>query len=135
MHGIATLNYFKDVRKKFKFLVEQYHYKIRKIRLENMTYIAIYTNRAVNRQIKMGYDIHDNAFYFYVMKGERGKYPEPYTGKDDNIIMFYDVIKKHINVPFEAIITDDKQYFKALELNAELLRKYGDGILRGTDWI
>lgn len=135
MSGIVTTNYFKEVRKNFEFLEKKYDYKRLNPKYENMTFKTIYINKMNNRKIKMGYDIHDNDFYFYIIRGEKGVFPEPYTGKDEDILMFYDVFRNHTRIPFKNTLPDNKQYIKALELNAELLMKYGEKILRGEKWI
>jgi hypothetical protein len=116
MPKFKTINYPNEVHELFDFLKNEYNYKIVESGWKTVSYIVKYEKE--NIKIVLNFDIKDNAFYFYVLKG-------------DEEISFITLFKRFekISSP-KKFIPDESQYLEALKLNAELLKKYGDKILK-----
>lgn len=123
-------NYFNDLKAYFQFLIDIYNYKLVREEVNNTTMEVDYVNAQNTRKIKLSYDIRDNAFYFYVIRGAKGNFPEPYSGHNAEVLLFHDIFNKYANIPFKKIQPDDKQYKTSLKLNAILLEKYGGKLLK-----
>jgi len=131
MPSYSTLDYPEVHKKLFYFLCTEYHYKLINCERDTFDYIHEYRNN--NIRIVMDYDIRENRFGFHIIKGYDTKFPRNYNKKE--VIMFHDLFERHEEIPFGNVMPDEKQYIESLKLNARLLRKYGEKVLRGEEWI
>ena len=116
----------------FNFLVGEYGYKLLEDYRGACTFVTTYIKNDI--RISMDFDIKDNFFYFKLIKGRDTLFPNDSDRK--NIIPFFRLFEKYD--PYfdpNSIQPDDHQYEEALRLNAELLKKYGDKVLKGEEWI
>ncbi|EQA38906.1 hypothetical protein LEP1GSC047_0162 [Leptospira inadai serovar Lyme str. 10] len=114
----------------FKFLIDDFKYKLVKDTRESMSHVIEYQGN--NRKIRLNFDLRDNFFYFRIYNGLDVKYSD--TDRE-NIKVFPDLIKK-FNLPLKLkeLQPDKKQFDLALKKNAELLKNYGKDILTGKEW-
>jgi len=126
-----TEQYPGNHKKMFNFLIEEYQYFLVKSVKTDFGYIDEYRNN--NIRIVMNYDVRDNIFYFDIINGYNTTYPN--DSDNENIKMFHDLFSKHETVALQRVMPDEKQYVQSLYLNAVLLRKYGDKVLRGEEWV
>jgi hypothetical protein len=109
-------NYPKEINDLFAFLKIDYRYKRTENRWDGATYVLVYENAAKNKKIDLGFDIRDNAYYFYFYE----------NGIRTHL---FEIFGKYEKIDFKKLQPDNDQYLDALKLNAELLKKYGDKIL------
>lgn len=116
----------------FKFLITDYSYDLTEKRQERYGYITRYENG--DRKVYLYYDYKENFFYFNLIRGKNTVYPNDFNQK--NIKPFFRLFEKHEpGIDLNKLQPNDDQYMIALKLNVELLKKYGDGVLKGKEWV
>jgi hypothetical protein len=110
-------NYPKEVNELFEFLIADYGYKLTTNQWKSITYVVIYENKNKNKKIDLNFDIRDNAFYFYLYENDKRK-------------IFLELLPKYEKISPKKLIPDNDQYIDALKLNAQLLKKHGEKILK-----
>lgn len=123
--------YLKYEKNLFKYLVDEYKFN-RKVRKGLMfSYISEYKNKDIRVYLK--YDFREQWLKFQLIRGKNT--PDHSDRENPNIKMFWDLFE-HFEPGFDYMRTqpDEKQYLDSLKLNAELLKKYGDKLLRGEEW-
>lgn len=119
------------IEEAFRFLINDYGYQMEKSEQDNMGFTIVYTKD--ERKVRLFYDYRDNSFYFYVIKGKDTPYP---GDEDKNILSFYHLFQHYESgIDLDRLEPNEEQYQEALLLNAQLLRKYGDKLLKGEDWL
>ncbi|TAL17991.1 hypothetical protein EPN96_03295 [bacterium] len=131
MRKYSVVDFLEKVKSAFAFLIAEYGFEIVKEEEYDFDYIIEYRNNEI--RISLDYDVKDNFFYFEIIRGVDTKFP---NDKDRvNIKSFIDLINKYEpSFNIDLIQPDDSQYQKALEYNSIILKKYGNGILRGIEW-
>lgn len=115
----------------FRFLITDYGFEEASREQDNMGFTLLYLNE--DRQVRLYYDYRDNFFYFYIIKGINTVYP---NDTDKNILSFYNLFQHfEPSIDLERLEPDEEQYQRALTLNAQLLKKYGDKLLKGEEWL
>lgn len=115
----------------FRFLITDYGFEEASREQDNMGFTLLYLNE--DRQVRLYYDYRDNFFYFYIIKGINTVYP---NDTDKNILSFYNLFQHfEPSIDLKRLEPDEEQYQHALTLNAQLLKKYGDKLLRGEEWL
>lgn len=116
----------------FEFLIDSYGYSVIQKLEESYTYYVRYEKG--DRKVALNYDYKDNFFYFDLINGKNTPYPNDHD--DKNIKPFFRLFQKYEpKIDLKKLQPDDNQYLEALELNAQLLRKYGEKVLKGEEWI
>ena len=121
------------LKSEFSFLQEKYGFEI--IDERNPPYGAVVDYQKDDIRVKLYFEFKDYFFSFHIIKGKNTQFPNDQD--KENIRDISEIVSKY-NVP--NITTEDLQpnrsdgYERALKLNAELLQKYGDGILKGQEW-
>ncbi len=116
----------------FSFLEKDYEFKIIEEDVDNSGALFIYQNE--NGKVSLCYDYRNNEFSVSLVKGKDTAYPD-----DDEywkkIKPLESLIEKY-DLSFETkkLQPSGKHYLEALKLNAELLKKYGDKVLKGKEW-
>ena len=78
----------------------------------------------------MNYDIREQRFIFKII---HGKNTPVHSDRDNsNIKMFWNYL--NINRAYKKTQPDETQYLDSLKLNADLLQKYGNKLLKGEEW-
>ena len=126
-----VLDVSKVIDEKFRFLISEYGYALTERRQENYGYYTVYERS--QRKVYLGYDYRENFFYFILIRGKYTVYPNDHD--QENIKPFFRLFEKYEADLEKKIQPDDSQYLEALELNASLLKKYGDKVLKGEEWI
>lgn len=126
-----VLEYPSRVKECFSFLTTDYGYSLPQEEAEAFSFVNRYEKGSL--RILLIYDIRDNVFDFWIMRGEVGGFPD--HADPDTAKTMYDLFKQHEkDLDFSATQPDDSQYLDALRLNAKLLRAYGGEVLRGNGW-
>ncbi len=131
MRKYAVKDYPEKQRECFNYLITEYNFKLTEEIEGDFDFISIYRKPGI--RIHLNYDVRDNFFYFTLIRGDDTQFP---NDKDkENIKSFLMLFNKYDpNFESKKIQPDDKQYIKALEQNAILLRKFGDRVLKGDEW-
>lgn len=122
-----------EIKECFKFLIEEYKYSIIEESITNYGPNYIYINTTGNIRVKLNYDYKDNFYYFEIIKGVNTKYPNDLD--NENIRPLFRLVQKYEpGFDVRKLQPDNNQYLEALKLNVEMLKKYGDKILKGQEW-
>jgi hypothetical protein len=122
-----------EIKEYFQFLIDEYKYSIIEESITNYGPSYIYINNIGNIRVKLNYDYKDNFYYFEIIKGVNTKYPNDLD--NENIRPLFKLVKKYeVDFDVRKLQPDNNQYLEALKLNAEMLKKYGDKILKGQEW-
>lgn len=123
--------YLDEQKRLFDFLTTEYDFTLSEERKTDFSYITDYRKKGL--RIHFNYDTKDNFFYFVLIRGDNTQFP---NDKDnENIKPLLALFKAHEpNLDIKIVLPDDKQYLDSLKRTAELLKKYGDKILKGTEW-
>ena len=119
-------------KKEFEFLINDYQYKLTECESSNDGFILVYKKN--ERRVRFYYDYKENTFYFRLINGSNTKFPND----DDllNIKLFFELFKKYDPLLDSNFFEPTKEgYEGALHRNAEYLKKYGDKVLKGIEWI
>jgi hypothetical protein len=120
-----------NILKCFDFIITEKGFKLTNCEDLNSGVIVDYTNGIV--RVHLYYDYRDNFFYFSFIKGINTQFPNDHD--TENIKIFYDIIDKFsLPIEYKNLQPNDENYLTALELNAEILKKYADDILSGKEW-
>lgn len=123
----------KEIKDFFQFLINDYNFYIKEESITNFGPRYIYINRKGDIKVKLNYDYKDNFYYFEIIKGKDTKYPN--DSDNQNIKPLFRLAQKYdASFDIKKLQPDDNQYLEALKMNAEMLKKYGDKILRGEEW-
>lgn len=132
MRTYSILEYPIKVKEYFDFLTSEYGYDLVKEERRTFSYLNIYEKG--NIRIYLNYDIRDNFYYFSLIRGKETRYPNDHD--KENIKPFFHLFQKYEpDIVLKRLQPDDNQYLEALELNAQLLKKYGDRVLKEEEWI
>jgi hypothetical protein len=116
MPKFNVVSYPDDVKKYFDFLEKRFGYKLKEHRWNDLTHSIVYEGK---KKVVLDYDVKDNAFYFFILNNGNKK------------VTFFDLFKKYEkNISPKKMIPNEIQYLEALKLNAILLEKHGDEILK-----
>jgi hypothetical protein len=124
-------DYPKNEKKLFRFLVDDFNFKLKERKESGFSFISEYVTDAI--RVRLNYDFREQHFSFYLIYGLLTKFPNDLDLK--NIKMFWDLFAL-FEADFDYMKTqpDEHQYLESLELNASLLKKYGGDLLRGKIW-
>lgn len=118
----------------FRYLIDEYGYVLKERSREGYGCYATYEHAAAGRRVHLGYDYKENFFYFSLVRGVDTPYPNDID--QENVKPFFALFtKREHGLSLAALQPDETQYQEALELNAALLKKHGDGVLKGEEWI
>ena len=131
IRGYNLLEFKKKRAEYFQFLIDDYKYELFENKEETLAFSALYIKDDI--RIDLLSEFLDPFFYYAFIKGKNTIYPN--DAEDKNILPFYRLFKYYDkNLDVRKLQPDDDQYEEALKLNAELLKKYGDKILKGVIW-
>lgn len=127
----SIVEYPKHEKKLFRFLIKEYGFELKIRNRETFSFFTVYEKNDL--KIILNYDIREQWFVFKIIKGKNTPYHS--DRNNSNIKMFWDLFE-HFEPGFDYKKTqpDERQYLDSLKLNAELLQKYGDKLLRGEEW-
>ena len=131
MYNFNLLESVDTIKSEFSFLISEYGFEIVEESSTNKGVNYHYGNGKV--RIDLTYDYRENFFYFKLIRGKNTQYP---NDRDfENIKPFFRLTEKYEpTLPPNKLQPDENQYREALKLNAEVLKKYGDKILKGEEW-
>jgi len=132
MRNYSVLDYPSKQKEYFEFLVIEYDFKLTEEKKADFDFICEYRKPGI--RVHLNYDIRDNFFYFTLIKGDNTIFP---NDKDNENIRPFFLLFQHFdhNLDPKKLQPNNDQYLESLKANAILLRKYGDRILKGYDWI
>jgi hypothetical protein len=85
-------------------------------------------------RVHLFFDYRENVFYFYLVRGSETKIPNDHDF--EYIKLFYELFKKYdTEITPDSLDPNDEGYELALNKNVELLKKYGEKVLRDIEWI
>lgn len=126
----SLLEYPENVKNCFAFLINDYGYELILEERSTVTYTHQYAKGSL--RVLLNYDIRDNAFYYYLIRGDI-RFPQ--ERDPEKVKSMYHLFKKYDpNFNIHAVQPNDNQYLDALKLTAQMLKKYGDRVLRGKEW-
>ena len=127
----SIVKYPKHEKKIFNFLIKEYGFKIIIRNRETFNFITIYEKNDI--RIILNYDIREQRFIFKII---HGKNTPVHSDRDNsNIKMFWDLFQYFdTNFDYKKTQPDETQYLDSLKLNADLLQKYGNKLLKGEEW-
>jgi hypothetical protein len=132
MRTYSVVEYPKYEEEYFNFLITEYGYNLTENKKVTFGFIATYQKGDV--RIHLDYETRDDFFYFTLIRGRDTKYPNDFD--NENIKPFFRLFEKYEpKSVIDKLQPDDKQYLESLKLNADLLKKYGDKVLKGEEWI
>jgi len=119
-----------SLESEFEFLKERYDFSLVDRHSSNMGFGLEYKNS--KRWVILGYDYRDQDLTTLVVSDTKETYPKAKHNVVDfaTIFRFYEP-----TIVFRELWPHDRKCVEAIALNAKLLAKYGDRILRGTEWI
>jgi len=125
------------IREAFRFLVDEFGYSISRDEEffnEDRPYAFVIDYVGNRRRIHLNHDYKENFFYFNISIEFTTQYPND-NNLESNIIFWK--LFKHFEPSLElkTIQPDGQACEKAALVNAQFLRKYASGILRGEEWI
>ena len=125
------------IREAFRFLVDDFSYSIvndEELFHGNRPYAFMIEYTGNERRIRLSHDYKENFFYFVIIRGLNTQYPN--DNDSENIISFSRLFKSsEPSLELKALQPDNQTCAEAASLNAQFLRKYASGILRGEEWI
>lgn len=131
MYNFNLLESVTDIKNEFSFLMSDYGFEIIEERFTNKGVNYLFGNGKV--RVDLTYDYRENFFYFKIIRGKDTKFPNDHDF--ENIKPFFKLTEKfEPNLNPNKLQPDENQYREALKLNAEVLKKYGDKILKGEEW-
>ena len=114
----SVTNYLEKVKEHFDFLISEHHFKLE---MEDQGLIYKVEFKRDELKLLLNYDIRDNFFYFFIIKGIDTIYPNDNDNK--NIVPFYRFFQEcNIPVKKSALQPDNFQFEKSLKLNADILK-------------
>ena len=121
-----------EIKSAFAFLINDYGCNIIEESADGLGFIIVYQNAFV--KIALTYDYRDNFFSFDIIRGATTQYPNDLD--KENIKDFYSIVdaKKIKGIAKSDLQPTASDYLKPLALNANLLKQYGAGILKGSEW-
>ena len=132
MRNFSVIGSYENTKQNFGYLVDDYEYSL--VIDENLNYGFTLEYQKNEVRVHLFYDYRDNEFYFFLIRGINTKYPNDHDF--ENIKPFYELFEKYDrSLNIYSIQPSDDDYEGALKQNAILLRKYGDSVLRGLEWI
>jgi len=130
MRNYNVTNYPREAEEAFDYLIEKYGYSM-KFKETTFGYLLIYSNKS--SVLNLNYDCRDNFYYFDLIRGKDTEYPNDLD--NENIRPLFKLVQKHDpNFDVRKLQPNDDQYLEALKLNAIMLKKYGDKVLKGEEW-
>ena len=132
MRKYSFTNYPNEFDEYFNFLITDFGFSLTQKKETDFSYINEFQKE--NIRVRFNYDIRDNFFYFSIIRGKNTLYPNDHD--QENIKPLFSLFEKYEpNLNIRDLLPDDTQYIKSLELNAKLLKKYGEKVLNGEEWI
>lgn len=132
MRNFSVIGSYEKTKEFFSFLVSEYQYSL--IQDENLNYGFTLEYQRDEIRVHLFYDYRANSFNFYLIRGKNTKYPNDYDS--ENIRPFYELFQKFDeSLDIYLIDPSDDDYEPALNKNQELLKKYGEKVLRGIEWV
>lgn len=117
----------------FEFLKESYGFKLIEDISSNAGVLIIYQNDF--GKVGINFDYRDDDFNIDLVKGSDMQYPND-AAYWNEIKPLESLIKKYeADFDIEQIQSNNRKYVEAVKLSAEMLKKYGDKVLRGEEWI
>lgn len=132
MKTYSILEYPQKVREYFDFLINEYGYELIEDVHVTFGFITIYQRGDI--RIHLYFEIPDKFYYFSLIRGKETRYPNDHD--TENIKPFFRLFQKYEpDIDLKKLQPDQNQYLESLELNAQLLKKYGASVLKGEEWI
>ncbi|MEI7012427.1 hypothetical protein [Leptospira licerasiae] len=134
--GIQILylaNASREIKKAFRFLVEDYGFSVSRPVKSSFGRKVIYTKGKL--KIILHYNFRDEFFYFYIVTNDV-KINELYSKESEPFVKTFNdlAIKYNVNIKLKDLQPDKKQYLDSLQRNADLLKNYGEKILNMEEW-
>ncbi len=116
----------------FSFLIKEHKFSLVKDIKENYGFILEYKKDDI--RVHLFHDFRENELYFNLIKGATTEFPNDHDL--ENISSFYSLFQRfENNLDCKSLQPNDEGYEVPLIINFEKLKKYGDGILRGLEWL
>jgi hypothetical protein len=120
------------IRSAFRFLVDEFNYSVTHDKETNNGFVIEYAGN--QRRVRLVHDYREIFFYFEIIRGLSTQYPNDQD--NENIRTFWDVFQHfEPQLDLKKLRPDVQTCAEAALLNAQLLRKYASGILRGEEWV
>ena len=131
-----TKEYYPSLVKEiFHFLQTEYEFQLVRDDYSNSGVFIIYQNKFGKVGIIIEY--RNNEIFVELVKGKNTEYPSDMEF-GNNIKPLKELVKKHdpfYDINKLQIGEGYQEYFQTLRENAAILKKYGDKILKGQEWI
>jgi hypothetical protein len=125
------------IREVFRFLHDEFQYDVihdEELLWQGGAYAFVLEYQGNDRRVHLVYDYKENFLDFTIIRGVATKFPNE---KDQvNIRSFWQIFKVfEPQLELSQIQPNGQTCAEAARTNAELLKKYCSGILRGEEWI
>ncbi|GEQ85376.1 hypothetical protein ULMS_08840 [Patiriisocius marinistellae] len=120
------------IKESFAFLEKDYGFEIIEEDIDNSGVLFIYQN--ASGKVSLCFDYRNNEFNVTLIKGKYTAYPND-AEYWETVKPMESLIKKNDpNFNTQKLQPNGKEYIEAVRLNANLLQKYGNKVLKGQEW-
>lgn len=118
------------IESEFKFLQEKYDFHVYLKERTNEGFSLHY--KSSKRRVCLLYDFREDFLYFEVMADDI--YGDEFC--EDSVAIFSTIFKFYEpSIDLKKLQPQNRQCTEPIELNAKLLAKYGDKVLKAEEWI
>lgn len=120
------------IKELFNFLIKDYGFILIEDVSSNAGVLIVYQGK--KSKVGISFDYRDNFFSVDLVRGKHTQYPSDIE-YGLNIKPLSELVKKNIpNYNVDKMQVTNSKYFDLLKENAEMLKKYGDKVLKGEEW-
>ena len=129
------------VRKNFSYLLDEFEFSVVENQYHQNSSACVVAFQNKSRYVKLVWELRDSLFYFYVYRVLSNGEPAPYKDYGvDQFILF--ALAKYYEPQIDIKAITEMNYYnpdlqildEKISANANLLRKYGQEILKGNEW-
>ena len=129
------------IRKHFAFLINSYNFNLIDDKYDNNGSSCIVSYKNEKRFVQLVWGFHDAQFYFSVHKVLKNNEHYPYNDKGEGFFYIFELAYLFepdknwiLDLDIEATSPTKEILENKIQLNSNILKKYGDGILKGEQW-